>query len=63
MQREYSHVRGHSNKKKWNSFAELKDLNLSREETNVWCDHMADAEWSSGILLISTLSCLVLKNG
>jgi hypothetical protein len=41
-------VRGHSDKKKWNSFAELKDLNLSREETyNVWCDHMAEKEWSS----------------
>jgi hypothetical protein len=27
----------------------MKDLHFSREETyNVWCDHMADMEWSSG---------------
>ncbi len=44
-----SWVCSHSDKKPWETFSELKRLNLSRDETyNVWCDRMAQKTWETG---------------
>jgi hypothetical protein len=44
-----SWVRGHSNKKPWDTFHDLKGLNLSRDGTyNVWCDQLAQKAWVLG---------------
>jgi hypothetical protein len=44
-----SWVHSHSDKKPWETFSELKRLNLSRDETyNVWCDRMAQKTWETG---------------
>jgi hypothetical protein len=40
-----SWVKGHSDKKEWETFNDLRSLNLTRDETyNVWCDRMAQQE-------------------
>jgi len=40
-----SWVKGHSNKKEWETFNDLRTLNLPRDETyNMWCDRMAQQE-------------------
>jgi hypothetical protein len=44
-----SWVRGHSDKKAWQTFHDLKSLNLSCEEMyNVWCDRTAQKTWELG---------------
>jgi len=44
-----SWVRGHSDKKPWSTFHDLKTLKLSRDETfNVWCDRLAQKAWETG---------------
>jgi len=44
-----SWVRSHSDKQPWETVQDLKSQRLSRDETyNVWCDRMAQLEWSNG---------------
>jgi hypothetical protein len=44
-----SWVGGHSDKKPWQTFHDLKSLKLSCEETyNVWCDRIAQKTWELG---------------
>ena len=42
-------IKGHSENGKWNSLEELISQDLSSQQVyNVWCDHMANAEWETG---------------
>jgi len=44
-----SWVRGHADKRPWKTLNDLKNQQLSRDEIyNIWCDSLAQRQWSNG---------------